>query len=266
MCERSGSGSTGSQSGSATVVTSQHGGDDCGQANRIVASLSGSAVEQGSSVFDRRHCQQTYPQHRHRIVEVSSCRVDDVRRVARQEPPRAGVDSGHRRGQCAVDLQSPHVLEAAVARQLGRVVLPVMEETLLTSHGTEVGIRYSESFQTRWRDLKSHVLPFVGPDSLCQRWGLAIRRHEYAGVEDSLRIEVGLGPRENLAEQLGTLLLVPRLVIAADGVMVGDGASVVDHCVGDDTFYLPPLLQHRVRAGRRSGKRNRGRDRPGRRG
>ena len=51
---------------------------------------------------------------------------------------------------------------------------------------------------------------------------------QHPRVEDPRRIEGALRRNEGCGEGCGTLLLVPRSVVAADGVMVGDGAAGVD--------------------------------------
>ena len=86
------------------MVASQDGGNDCGQAKGVTASLAGGAFEQGSSSFDRRHGQQTYPQHRQWIIEVGGCRVDHVSRLSWQESEGAGVDGIYGRWQFTIDL------------------------------------------------------------------------------------------------------------------------------------------------------------------
>ena len=96
---------------------------------------------------------QRDPQHSHRIIEMRRRRVDNNSRFAGQEPQRAGIDSGHGRWQPTVNLKRPHILKCAAARQLGGVILSIVEEPFLASDRAERGIGYGESPESRRCDL-----------------------------------------------------------------------------------------------------------------
>src|SRR3954451_10933839 len=73
------------------------------------------------------------------------------------------------------------------------------------------------------------------------RRGKSNRIDEHARVEDCPRIELGLGGAEGGGEGGGALAVVPGAVVAADGVVVGDGAARVDDRLGDGGLDLVPL-------------------------
>src|SRR5690242_5664879 len=52
-----------------------------------------------------------------------------------------------------------------------------------------------------------------------------LRVDQHARVEHALRIELALGGAKRGGEQLRPLAVVPRPVVAADGMMMGDGAA-----------------------------------------
>ena len=68
-------------------------------------------------------------------------------------------------------------------------------------------------------------------------------RHQDAGVEQAGGVEARLRGRQRRAEQLRALLEVPGHVVAADGVVMGDGAAGVDHGVGGGALDVPPLFR-----------------------
>src|SRR5262245_60238671 len=51
---------------------------------------------------------------------------------------------------------------------------------------------------------------------------------QHSRVQDAGGVDAALGGGEHAAEQLGCLGGVPRVVVAADGVVVGDRAAVCD--------------------------------------
>ncbi len=65
-----------------------------------------------------------------------------------------------------------------------------------------------------------------------------------------MRIDGSLGPAQSGSEGLRPLAVIPRPVIAPDGVMVSDGATGVDDGIGDGALDRPPLLDLLATRGR----------------
>src|SRR5262245_59290888 len=77
------------------------------------------------------------------------------------------------------------------------------------------------------------------------------RIDQHAGVEDPARIEHALGGAQRLREQLRALLVVPRTVVATDGVVVRDGAAVPQERIRCRGLDRGPLLELGAGAARR---------------
>src|SRR5689334_2004926 len=73
-----------------------------------------------------------------------------------------------------------------------------------------------------------------------------LRVDQHARVEHALRIELTLGGAKRGGEQLRPLAVVPRPVVAADGMMMGDGAAGFDQGVARGSLDRLPLLQQRA--------------------
>src|SRR5438034_7168599 len=71
------------------------------------------------------------------------------------------------------------------------------------------------------------------------------RVDQHSGIEDRARVERGLRRRERARELVGALAVVPRPVVAPDGVVVGDRPATVDDRVGRRPLDLVPLLELR---------------------
>ena len=56
-----------------------------------------------------------------------------------------------------------------------------------------------------------------------------------------MRVDGGLGAAQRGGERLGPLAVVPRAVVAADRVVVGDRAAGRDERIGDGLLDGPPL-------------------------
>ena len=76
-----------------------------------------------------------------------------------------------------------------------------------------------------------------------------------AGVENGVGVERALGCRQGIAEEGRTLGLVPRHVVAAHSMMVGDRASRLDQRVGSNPLDLLPLFNLAARS-RREARRD----------
>ena len=62
-----------------------------------------------------------------------------------------------------------------------------------------------------------------------------------AGIEQSLRVDCALRGAQCLREKLGTLLIIPRAVVAADRVVVGDRPTRGDQRLAGGALYRAPL-------------------------
>ena len=63
-----------------------------------------------------------------------------------------------------------------------------------------------------------------------------LRVDQHAGVEHTVRIELALGGAQRGCEQLRPLPVVPGPMVAADGVMMGDGAAGFDQRVARGAY------------------------------
>ena len=77
-------------------------------------------------------------------------------------------------------------------------------------------------------------------------WASWVTINQHTRVEDSGGIQRGLGRAQGRREHVGTLPVVPRAVIAAYRVVVGDGAAMACDRLGNGRFDLVPLRQHRL--------------------
>src|SRR5438477_1686058 len=66
---------------------------------------------------------------------------------------------------------------------------------------------------------------------------------QHPGIEGPCRIERGFGGGQRGGERIRALAVVPGPVVAADGVVMGDGPAAVDHDVRGGPLYLRPLLE-----------------------
>ena len=73
--------------------------------------------------------------------------------------------------------------------------------------------------------------------------GIGLPRNELAGIEQSLGVKRGLEALEGDEARLGNLLLHPRTVLAAHGVVVGERAAVIKEQLGDEALKRVILLK-----------------------
>src|SRR5947209_18879962 len=74
-------------------------------------------------------------------------------------------------------------------------------------------------------------------------WGGSRRIDEDAGAERPGRVHGMLDRPQRGRERLGALAVIPRPVIAPDGVMVRDRAATVQNRIGGSLLDRSPLLQ-----------------------
>ena len=95
------------------------------------------------------------------------------------------------------------------------------------------------------------------PASNCRTWpscctsATADQIDEHAGVQHAGRVERRLRRTKRRREWIRPLAVVPRPVVPADRVMVGDRAARVDRSLRHRRLYLVPLLPREPRARRR---------------
>src|SRR5215469_370863 len=87
----------------------------------------------------------------------------------------------------------------------------------------------------------------AGGEGLCETgqalacWRLSLRIDQDAGIEQALGVEGLLGGFERRAEERGALAIVPGAVVAADGVVMGDGAARGDDRIEARALDFLPL-------------------------
>src|SRR5262245_24636629 len=77
------------------------------------------------------------------------------------------------------------------------------------------------------------------------------RINQHAGIEQPLRVERLLGGAQRVGEQRRALLVVPRTMIAADRVVMRDGAAVCDYRIERRALDGVPLWAEPARLAER---------------
>ena len=145
-------------------MASQHGRHNGGQTHSVRAPLVRGAVNERAPVLYRRQGQQRCSQRGHRIPKGSH-RVDNGRGLIGQSAHSANVNLIDVGGQCPINQQGPDVLEGTRPCQPRRIMLPVVEEPLLSADRPQFGVGYGETLQSWWCDFHSRL-----PDRHC--WSL----------------------------------------------------------------------------------------------
>ena len=101
-----------------------------------------------------------------------------------------------------------------------------------------------------WLELLRRLPPDLAPSAPAVLAALGPKSIEHAGVERSGGVERRLGRAQRGGERLGPLAVIPRPVVAPDGVVVGDGPAGGQDRVGGGALDLRPLLELLAPAGR----------------
>ena len=139
----------------APVVAGQDGGDHRRKPHGVVTALGRRPVQKRAAAFHCAHRQQPHTQHRHGVVHPGAGRIHHPGGFCGEFSHRPGIDPGDGGRKFPIELECPHVLEAAGPGQMHSVVLAVVKKPLVAANISQLGVGHRQSLETRWGDLHS---------------------------------------------------------------------------------------------------------------
>jgi hypothetical protein len=133
---------------SAAVVASQDRRDDRGESDGVIVKVCRRPIKRLTTILTIGDRQDANSKCVHWIDHAVGGCVNKLADTGGKCSITARLDWRGSWRKISVELKSPHILERALASEFGRVVLPVVEETLLAPDIAKHRVGYCESFES----------------------------------------------------------------------------------------------------------------------